>query len=158
MTTPQSITSLHASPDAERRSRMVKYSVAMGIRLVCIGACFITPGWWMLIPATGAVLLPYLAVVAANQVNRTSSDSQAYVAPAIVPYRQGSSGCWEGKVQTVCSVREQVVLRTRSRRWCGAIRVFTRLSARRCGSVAVSMRHSSWSILAPESFLFYCET
>jgi len=89
MTSPQSITSLHASPDAERRSRMVKYSVAMGIRLLCIGACFITPGWWMLIPATGAVLLPYLAVVAANQVNRTSSDSQAYVAPSIVPYRQG---------------------------------------------------------------------
>ena len=89
MTTPQSITSLHASPDAERRSRMVKYSVAMEIRLLCIGACFITPGWWMLIPATGAVLLPYLAVVAANQVNRTSSDSQAYVAPSIVPHRQG---------------------------------------------------------------------
>ena len=88
MTAPQSITSLHASPDAERRSRMVKYSVAMGIRLVCIGACFITPGWWMLIPATGAVLLPYLAVVAANQVNRSSTQSQAYVAPAIVPYRQ----------------------------------------------------------------------
>ena len=68
---------------------MVKYSVAMGIRLLCIGACFITPGWWLLLPATGAVLLPYLAVVVANQVNRESSQSQAYTPAAIVPYRQG---------------------------------------------------------------------
>ena len=89
MSTPQSITSLHASPEAERRGRMVKYSVAMGIRLICIGACFITPGWWLLLPATGAVLLPYLAVVVANQVNRESSQSQAYTPAAIVPYRQG---------------------------------------------------------------------
>lgn len=57
---------------------MVKYSVAMGIRLACIGACFVTPGWWLLVPATGAVLLPYLAVVAANQVNRKNGDHQVY--------------------------------------------------------------------------------
>ena len=26
------------------------------------------PGWWMLLPAAGAVILPYIAVVAANTV------------------------------------------------------------------------------------------
>jgi hypothetical protein len=45
---------------------MVKYSIAMGIRLVCIFACFFTPGWWLLIPAAGAIFLPYIAVVLAN--------------------------------------------------------------------------------------------
>jgi len=62
------ITSLPASPDEERRDRMIKYSVAMGVRLVCIAACFLVPGWWILIPAAGAVFLPYVAVVAANTV------------------------------------------------------------------------------------------
>jgi hypothetical protein len=47
---------------------MLKYSLAMGVRLVCIGACFFTPGWWLLAPALGAVLLPYFAVVLANSV------------------------------------------------------------------------------------------
>jgi hypothetical protein len=62
------ITSLPASPDEERRDRMIKYSVAMGVRMVCIVACFLVPGWWILIPAAGAVILPYIAVVAANTV------------------------------------------------------------------------------------------
>jgi hypothetical protein len=62
------ITSLPSSPTDERRSRMIKYSVAMGVRLLCIGACFITPGWWLLIPALGAIVLPYFAVVVANTV------------------------------------------------------------------------------------------
>jgi len=47
---------------------MLKYSIAMGIRVVCIGLCLVTPGWWLLIPAAGAVFLPYFAVVIANNV------------------------------------------------------------------------------------------
>jgi len=63
------ITSLPESPDDDRRDRMIKYSVAMGVRMVCIAACFLVPGWWILIPAAGAVILPYVAVVAANTVS-----------------------------------------------------------------------------------------
>jgi hypothetical protein len=85
MAQSHSITSLPVSPEQERRSRMVKYSLAMGIRLVCIGACFVTPGWWMLLPATGAVVLPYLAVVAANQVDRRQMNGSAYTPGALVP-------------------------------------------------------------------------
>lgn len=54
---------------------MIKYSIAMGIRLACIGACFLVTGWWLLVPALGAVLLPYFAVVVANSV--TSGPSKA---------------------------------------------------------------------------------
>ena len=72
---PQSITSLAPSPEADRRARMVKYSIAMGIRLVCIFACFITPGWWILIPAAGAIFLPYVAVVFANVSTKSGSDN-----------------------------------------------------------------------------------
>lgn len=45
---------------------MVKYSVAMGIRMLCILAALFVHGWWLLIPALGAVFLPYIAVVIAN--------------------------------------------------------------------------------------------
>lgn len=45
---------------------MIQYSITQGIRLICIFACFFTPGWWLLIPAIGAVVLPYIAVVLAN--------------------------------------------------------------------------------------------
>jgi hypothetical protein len=71
MAKPQPITSLPRSPDDDRRERMIRYSVAMSIRLVCLIACFFTPGWWLVIPALGAIVLPYVAVVAAN-VSTTS--------------------------------------------------------------------------------------
>ncbi|AWB89218.1 DUF3099 domain-containing protein [Homoserinimonas hongtaonis] len=66
MAKSQPITSLPRSPDDDRRARMVKYSVTMGIRLVCIIACFFAPGWWLILPATGAIVLPYVAVIIAN--------------------------------------------------------------------------------------------
>ncbi|MBN9142083.1 MAG: DUF3099 domain-containing protein [Micrococcales bacterium] len=47
---------------------MLKYTLAMGIRVVCIALCLVVPGWWLLIPAAGAVFLPYFAVVIANNV------------------------------------------------------------------------------------------
>ena len=45
---------------------MVKYSVAMGIRVLCIISVLFVPGWWRIIPVIGAVFLPYFAVVIAN--------------------------------------------------------------------------------------------
>lgn len=73
MSSPHTVTSLQNAPELERRARMIKYTVAMGIRLVCIGACFFVSGWWLLIPALGAIVLPYFAVVLANS---TTKDSQ----------------------------------------------------------------------------------
>ena len=66
MKQPQSITSLPESPDADRRRRMVRYLIAMVIRVACVIACFFLQGWWLVIPIIGAVLLPYVAVVIAN--------------------------------------------------------------------------------------------
>ena len=62
----QSITSLRRSPQDDRRSRMIQYTVAMSIRTVCIVLCLVVPGWWRLLPAVGAIVLPYIAVVLAN--------------------------------------------------------------------------------------------
>jgi hypothetical protein len=71
----QSITSLPRSPQDDRRSRMIQYSVAMTIRAVCLVLCLVVPGWWRLLPAVGAIVLPYIAVVLANaSSNRPSAE------------------------------------------------------------------------------------
>ncbi len=61
-----SITTLPPSPADERRGRMIRYSLAMLVRMVCIIVAFLVPGWWALVPAIGAIVLPYVAVVLAN--------------------------------------------------------------------------------------------
>lgn len=66
----QSITTVGQSPEAERHARVVKYSIAMGIRMLCVIACFFIHGWWLLAPAIGAIVLPYIGVVIANTVVR----------------------------------------------------------------------------------------
>lgn len=71
----QSITSLPLAPEIERHHRMVKYSVAMGIRFLCVIALIFVHGWWLVIPAVGAIFLPYFAVVVANAVVNPGASS-----------------------------------------------------------------------------------
>jgi len=62
----QSATSLPLAPIDERRIRMIKYSIAMGIRMACIVAMLFVQGWWLVLCATGAIVLPYFAMIIAN--------------------------------------------------------------------------------------------
>jgi len=64
----QSITSLGQSPDQERHSRMIKYVVAMSIRMVCFVLIFFVQGWWLLLVGIAVVVLPYVGVVIANTI------------------------------------------------------------------------------------------
>jgi Protein of unknown function (DUF3099) len=61
-----SITDARAAHTDEMRQRMIKYAVAMGIRVVCLGMLFVLDGWLKLIAIAGAVFLPWFAVVIAN--------------------------------------------------------------------------------------------
>jgi Protein of unknown function (DUF3099) len=97
-----SITELPPSPDAERHSRMIKYAIAQGVRVLCIVAIFFVPGAWALIPAAGAIFLPYVAVVAANNVRQNSGTvverpgaivpATPSVAPSAAPSAASSAG------------------------------------------------------------------
>jgi hypothetical protein len=69
----QSLTSLPASPTEERQSRVGQYLLAMFLRLVCLFLCFVTPGWWILLPVLGVIILPLIAVGTANVVNSSRS-------------------------------------------------------------------------------------
>jgi hypothetical protein len=59
---------------------MIKYSVAMGIRMACIPFIFILPGYWRIIPALGVMILPYIAVVIANVGSPGASEAVQPVA------------------------------------------------------------------------------
>ncbi|MCL2796387.1 MAG: DUF3099 domain-containing protein [Microbacteriaceae bacterium] len=66
--TSHTITALPPSPEQERHKRMIEYSIMMGVRVVCVLVCIWVRGWWLLVPALGAIFLPYFAVVVANTV------------------------------------------------------------------------------------------
>lgn len=51
---------------SEQTGRTFRYLVSMGIRTACVILAIIVPGWPRWVFLAGAVLLPYLAVVAAN--------------------------------------------------------------------------------------------
>ena len=74
---PTAITELPPSPEDERRTRMIRYTIAMSIRFVCVVLVVIVPDWWRLAPAIGAVVLPYIAVVIANNVIRVPASRVA---------------------------------------------------------------------------------
>ena len=70
MEQPQVVTDLAESPDEDYRRRVRQYSLSMGIRVVCIIACLFVRDWWLLVPAIGAIVLPYVAVVLGNVGSR----------------------------------------------------------------------------------------
>jgi hypothetical protein len=89
----QSITSLPLSPEAERRNRMIKYSVTMGIRVVCIILMLFVQGWWLLVCAIGAITLPYFAVVIAN-VHADPRGARVF-RPGAIELSRGSEAGWD---------------------------------------------------------------
>jgi len=72
----QTITSLPASPDDERRHRMREYALMQGIRFLCVVSFFWVRGWWLVVPVIGAIFLPYVAVVVANAVKSRAGTVQ----------------------------------------------------------------------------------
>lgn len=85
----QSATSLPLSPDEERRIRMIKYTLAMTIRMACIIAMLFVSGWWLIVCAAGAIALPYFAMIVAN-VKMTPKTTEVERPSTIVLYQEKS--------------------------------------------------------------------
>lgn len=85
MAEPQSVTNLGTAPEVERRSRMIRYSIAMAVRMVCIILAFVVQGWFMWVCFALAIVLPYWAVVIANSHGETKATMKAesVVAPRL---------------------------------------------------------------------------
>lgn len=74
-----SITDAAAAHSEEMRQRMIKYAVAMGIRMVCLILVFVVDGWFKVLPIIGAVFLPWFAVVIANGSDRAEVHSESLI-------------------------------------------------------------------------------
>ena len=61
---------------------MLKYTIAMTIRTLCLIGLVIVPNWTRFVFAAGAVILPYVAVIVANVGSRGASDPVSPGAPA----------------------------------------------------------------------------
>ncbi|BAS18021.1 hypothetical protein AHiyo8_63240 [Arthrobacter sp. Hiyo8] len=72
-----SITDAAAAHSDDMRERMIKYALAMGIRLVCLILIFVVDGWFKIIAVAGAVFLPWIAVVIANGSDKAEVHSDA---------------------------------------------------------------------------------
>lgn len=79
----QSVTSLDLSPEQERKQRMVRYTIAMSIRTLCIILGVISTGILMWVFFALAIFLPYFAVVLANAQGGKSSKQSDRLAPKI---------------------------------------------------------------------------
>ena len=60
------ITDARSAHTDEMHARMVKYTVSMSIRMVCLFLLFFVHGWMLWVVVVGAVVLPWFAVVIAN--------------------------------------------------------------------------------------------
>ncbi|MFT4233354.1 MAG: DUF3099 domain-containing protein [Leucobacter sp.] len=70
-----SVTSAGVNPAEDRAHRMRMYFIAMSLRVVCVASLFWLHGWWVLIAAAGAVLLPWFAVMVGNAVAHGGEES-----------------------------------------------------------------------------------
>ncbi|WP_427117121.1 DUF3099 domain-containing protein [Pseudarthrobacter scleromae] len=70
-----SITDAAGAHSEDMRQRMIKYALAMGIRMVCLVLIFVVDGWFKVIPVAGAVFLPWIAVIIANGNDKAEGHS-----------------------------------------------------------------------------------
>mgnify|MGYP003441968741 FL=1 len=60
---------------------MRSYYVAMSLRLLCVASLAFVRGWWIIIPALGAILLPYFAVMIGNAIGSRDGSAPAELTP-----------------------------------------------------------------------------
>lgn len=78
------ITSAPRSHADDQHARIVKYTVSMSIRAVCLVLAVVVPGPLRWVFVAGAVLLPYVAVVLANAGREATPPP--HEAPTVLPY------------------------------------------------------------------------
>jgi len=65
------ITTAAPSRELDTAGRQRRYLYSMAVRTACfVGAVFVGPGWLRWVLVAGAALLPYVAVIAANNIAR----------------------------------------------------------------------------------------
>ena len=79
------ITSAGRSLGAEVHDRTVRYLVSMAVRTACVFGVVLTTGWVRWIMVIGAVVLPYIAVIAANAGRERPRPADSLAPPGTAP-------------------------------------------------------------------------
>jgi Flp pilus assembly protein TadB len=85
------ITDARRSHAEDQHDRMVKYTVSMSIRMVCLVLALVVTGPLRWVFIAGAVLLPYVAVVIANASREQAPpppEAWSVAPPALEPGRE----------------------------------------------------------------------
>lgn len=90
------------------RERMIKYALAMGIRMVCLILIFVVDGWFKLVAVAGAVFLPWIAVVIANGSDKAEIHSDALL--DYTPYAELGAAEESGTAESADTEDEPTVL------------------------------------------------
>lgn len=69
---PTVITDARLSKSEDISRREIRYLWTMAFRTACFGVIFLVPGWWKLVVAAGAAILPPIAVVLGNASDNRS--------------------------------------------------------------------------------------
>jgi hypothetical protein len=82
---PLLVTTAAKSPMQERRERERRYLLTMGLRVLCFIAAIVLfaigPRWAGFIAAAGSLVLPWVAVVAANSAPKRVASTPAVPSP-----------------------------------------------------------------------------
>lgn len=84
-----SVTSAGVNPAEDRAHRMRMYFIAMVLRVLCVVSLFWVRGWWILLVALGAVVLPWFAVMVGNAV--AHGEGEAPEAPEPLQLASGNA-------------------------------------------------------------------
>jgi hypothetical protein len=103
-----SITDAAAAHSEDMRERMIKYALAMGIRMVCLILIFVVDGWFKLVAVAGAVFLPWIAVVIANGSDKAEVHSEALL--DYTPYAELGAAEDSGTAESGDTADEPTVL------------------------------------------------
>jgi DUF3099 family protein len=85
------ITSAVGPHSADMQRRATRYLLSMGIRTVCVILVIVVPGPLRWVFAVGAIVLPYIAVVAANAAGERREPPLAPPPPMDRPSLTGAS-------------------------------------------------------------------
>lgn len=95
------ITTAQEAPEEDLDHRQRRYIIAMTVRTLCfLGAVAVGPGWFRWVLLSGAVFLPYIAVVVANATSQRTDTFEvegvdaAALPPAATAYRIEATGEW----------------------------------------------------------------
>jgi len=104
-----SITDAAAAHSEDMRRRMIKYALAMGIRMVCLILIFVVDGWFKLVMVAGAVFLPWIAVVIANGSDHAEVHSDSLLDSAPLAELESPAGPLEQDGSTSAVIQGELI-------------------------------------------------